>query len=85
MESWSGQLNMSSAFDDWTDEKLTLLRERDTFRAVTDPTTGQTTYERLPLKFMVPNDGLYCFADKTGQYWRLILDGDGEYWKERVL
>lgn len=50
----------------------------------TDPLTGQSTYERTPMQFMVRRDDVYCYTFRDGTQWRIVEDGDGTRYKERI-
>ena len=56
----------------------------DRHRVVTDPQTGETRYERLPVQFLVNDTEIYSFTDGRGDSWTVGRTADGHYFKSRV-
>jgi hypothetical protein len=69
----------------WTTADIDMLPVMGGFDVLTDPQSGVTFSVRRPQRFIVTDDDTYCVVDtRTGDKWRIGLDMDGEYWKERI-
>ena len=55
------------------------------FDMLTDRVTGLSVRIRRSQRFLVTDDDTYCVTDqRTSETWRIGIDQDGEYWKERL-
>ena len=69
----------------WTDELIQTLPINGGWRLAVDSQTGILMRIPRPQRFIVTDDDTYCVTNRTThEQWRIGLDVDGEYWKERL-